>query len=1341
MSQQQELRSYIARLQGRLRVLVSLRGAAALAVVALTATVVLALLLNHYAFPARGVTRARVALPAVLFVCAALAVVLPLIRLTRKRAVERAEAEHPELEQRLTTFFERTGQNSDPFLELLAADTLRRTEQTVPPSSLAPWPWLLAFGGLAMVCAGVLVWLVVSGPGYLGYGASLLWTGPKKNLAPLYALTVTPGDVAVRRHSDQLVSAQIKGLKPEKVQLFARFQSAAGWEPVTMLPQLSPGSAAGATGYGFVLAALTEGVEYYVSAGPLVSPHYTVRVVDLPAVKSVQVTYHYPKWTGLKAVTEDHAGDLRALEGTDAALEIEMDRPITGAQHDGELLLDNSKKVQLTPEGGNRYKATVHMEKDGAYHVAAVDAGQAVRLSEDYFIATDRAAPPEVAIDRPGRDYRASPIEEVTVGVKADDAFGVRDMRLHYSVNGGPEREVNLLKAPGAKSAEGSYTVRLEDFKLVPGDLVSLYATARDGHAEARTDMSFIQADPFEREFSQSQQSGGGGGGGGGGGNNQTEISKREKELIAATWKQVNDKSATGKDAAAQGQFLADAQNKLRDQVMALSARMGTRDLSSANEEFSAFEKDMEAAASTMAPSVEKLKGMAWKDALPLEQKTLQSLLRAEATFRQIQVASGQQSGGGGGGGGSAGRDLASLFDLELDTEKNQYETAQTASPAEQHAKDVESALEKLDALAKRQEELASQQHTPQQSFAERWQQEMLRREAEQLQREMQQLAENNSGQNSEQQNGLQGGLQGGKQSGQAGSQGSSSAGSAGSSQQAASSQAGSRSGQQRGDGSTGEEQAQGQAGGQSGIRGSRQTNRQAGGRGGDPRITEALSRLRQAGDAMKRSGGANGKSGAAQQAAAERLREAAHALGSAHQQLATGRVESLSHEADRLAQEERAQAERIGKLASRQGEVSGTDASSMTARMRERNQLAGERQQLSNDLSALQKGVRDAARQVAPTQPGAAGKLRDASTEMDQSDLDNHVQRTADWLRRGVNPNSNGTEGEIAQGLQKLAAQLHQAQQGMGQGGDKLSQGGGREGTGKKVADEVAALGQVERLRSQLEAMAAARRGSGSSARGAEGGQEAASGQHGQGAGRRPKWAGEPSGAGEQAGRNGSERSEGALARGQSGRGEGAHPAQDGPEGRNPQQLGKGAGTLRAGQAGGANAGPAVGAAAAGAAANTGTLRQGEVRSGGGSQADGTVWGNVNTGNNTYAGGGQHPAPRDASGNPADSERSFQQGMRELSGLRQALGNDPAAAKELNELTRQMQRLDPKRFPGNPAMVEQMHREVLSAVDRLELQLNRDGSTDAHTGRPAAIPPGYEQSVANYYRELSAKH
>jgi hypothetical protein len=144
-------------------------------------------------------------------------------------------------------------------------------------------------------------------------------------------------------------------------------------------------------------------------------------------------------------------------------------------------------------------------------------------------------------------------------------------------------------------------------------------------------------------------------------------------------------------------------------------------------------------------------------------------------------------------------------------------------------------------------------------------------------------------------------------------------------------------------------------------------------------------------------------------------------------------------------------------------------------------------------------------------------------------------------------------------------------------------------------------------------------------------------------------------------------------------------------------------------------------------------------VRYGGGGYADGTVWGNINTGNNRYGQGGQRPAPPDASGNPADTERTYQQGVRELNQLRQMVQGDPEAMKEVQELARQMQQLDPSRFPGNPAMVEQMHREVLSSIDRIELQLQRDGvSTEARTGKPYAVPAGYQDSVAEYYRRLS---
>jgi hypothetical protein len=147
------------------------------------------------------------------------------------------------------------------------------------------------------------------------------------------------------------------------------------------------------------------------------------------------------------------------------------------------------------------------------------------------------------------------------------------------------------------------------------------------------------------------------------------------------------------------------------------------------------------------------------------------------------------------------------------------------------------------------------------------------------------------------------------------------------------------------------------------------------------------------------------------------------------------------------------------------------------------------------------------------------------------------------------------------------------------------------------------------------------------------------------------------------------------------------------------------------------------------------GGIRNGDTRG-----ADGTVWGNINTGNNQYGRGGARPQADDPSGSYADTERTFQQGMRDLNQLRQMVKGDPEAAKEAEELARKMQHLDPSRFSGNPAIVEQMHQEVLSSIDRLELQVERSGAATlaSRTGKPQAVPEGYQDSVAEYYRQLS---
>ena len=1193
MSFRDQLNSYIHQLERRLRLGAMFRGAAILTSVALAATVVLVLITNALAFSRWSITSARVALLFALVLAVTFGIALPLVALNRRRAARQAEDMYPEFKQRLVTFAERDAEKREPFLDLLALDTLN-VARAAEPKSLVPDKKLATFLGVGAVSLCVLVWLILAGPGYLGEGAALLWAAtPHGGSAPFYDIQVVPGDISVRRNSDLMVTAQLIGLQTQNVRLYARYQSASKWDQVPMRPQ------AGGSGFQFVFAGLPESVEYYVEAGPLDSKHFNIRVLDLPNVKNVRVTYRYPSWTHLQNVTEERGGDLRAVEGTDADLEVETDKPM----RDGLLVLDDEKQIRLTPGEGNIYKGTVRMEKDGVYHVAALDQGQPVRLSNDFFIEARKAEPPNVIIARPGHDYRASPIEEVTVAVKADDEFGVSEMTLHYSVNGGPEQTVDLLKHKGAKQADGSTVLSLEDFKAVPGDVVSLYAVAKDAHTESRTDISFIQADPFEREFSQSQAAGGGGGGGGGGMGDQNDISQREKEIIAETWKHQGDKKATQQEAADAAKFLSGVQAKLGEQARSLAGRMQSRELSQENEEFNSFVKDMNAAAEAMGPAAEKLQQQKWREAMPSEQKALQNLLRAEATFRQIQVAFGS-SGGGGGAGGGAGRDLASLFDLELDTEKNQYETAQTAGgSASQQQKEIDEALQKLDQLARRQEELAQQQRNNQQSSEQRWQQEMLRRQAEELQRQMEQMARNN---------------------GQSGS------GSQSSSQQQGSAQGNSSSG----------------SSGQSG----------AGGKSGDPRVQQSLDRLRQATDDMRRATSPQ-QSEAEARRAADRLKEATDLLGSMRQQQSANKVDSLAEEASRLAQEERDQ---TGRVQQAFGQGMGSQAGTQ-----ERRKLADDREKLANELGGLEKNLQDTARELATNNQNAAStKLREALGDMQQSDLRARIQRGADWMRRGIDPNANGMEPEIAAGMQRLEKGVHDAQQAMG--------AAPQQGNDSQQGIETA-LNRVERLRNQLGGLS--RDGQGR--------------QQGQGQGQQGGQGGQGQNGGQQYGPGGNQ---------------GAWSPNGGPGAR----LG-----------GGDNGGP-----------------NGNTNRGGGGY--GTAYGNLDTGNNTPSGG----PPVQPDNSPVPPQRAYDDSLRDLNQLRQAVREDPEMAKQVQELIQEMERLDPSRFPGNPALVEQLHSQVLADVDKLELQLRRQlddkDAGQVRSGDTKTVPQGYEESVAEYYRRLS---
>jgi hypothetical protein len=158
------LAQYLDRLERRLRLFAWTRGAAAIAGAALALTVMIVGALMLFTFAPSGLIAGRFVLFLGIGAVIAVALVVPLMRMNRRRAAQEVEQSHPGFDQRLLTFAERSKTNAnDPFLPLLAEDALI-VARGAEPERVVEQKRFLTFGSIAAAAAGVLVWLMFWGP-------------------------------------------------------------------------------------------------------------------------------------------------------------------------------------------------------------------------------------------------------------------------------------------------------------------------------------------------------------------------------------------------------------------------------------------------------------------------------------------------------------------------------------------------------------------------------------------------------------------------------------------------------------------------------------------------------------------------------------------------------------------------------------------------------------------------------------------------------------------------------------------------------------------------------------------------------------------------------------------------------------------------------------------------------------------------------------------------------------------------------------------------------------------------------------------------------------------------
>src|SRR5207245_8913923 len=126
---------------------------------------------------------------------------------------------------------------------------------------------------------------------------------------------------------------------------------------------LVPASAPAAFEGLLVDVAKTRG--YRVESNGVLSPGFTMTVVDLPTVGLLALEYRFPAYTGLQPRTIDPGGDVAAIKGTEVLLKITPTMTTPG----GSVLLNENTPGALTRHADGTLTGKFAVEEQGFYRI------------------------------------------------------------------------------------------------------------------------------------------------------------------------------------------------------------------------------------------------------------------------------------------------------------------------------------------------------------------------------------------------------------------------------------------------------------------------------------------------------------------------------------------------------------------------------------------------------------------------------------------------------------------------------------------------------------------------------------------------------------------------------------------------------------------------------------------------------------------------------------------------------------------------------------------------------------------------------------------------------------
>ncbi len=640
--------------------------------------------------------------------------------LTLRDVALNVEERHPNLEDRLVSALQFGDRESDDpveahMLQRLLEDTTQRIKgidfkATIDHSRTRKY---VGIATLVIAACGLLTLFFPSET-----RTSLMRIfAPWEKTDPILTtkVNVTPGDARILRGKSLPIEVTVTGKDAEKVVLTyydkaapPTAENAGSKQEINMLQNPDD-----KRGFAYEIFNIDADMEYYVVANETTSERYTVEVFEMPRMEEVSVAYTYPEYTQLKPVVQQGSGDIQAVVGTTAEIRITANKAIQKATFTYQNAVTEeettdeaiaSKSAEMVIADGNILTKTLEVAKNGKYTVKlfCID-GFNNEAPIEYTIKAMPDNAPEVVIKEPGRDVKATKLEEVKIVAEATDDFGVEQFGLMYRIGSGELKELALEPAAEKANTEyekhlqtGTYTFYLEEFDVEPGEVISYYAHATDnntltGPGKASSDIYFIEVKPFNQRLEEGEPSEQGMP------NPFLGLIASQKQVIRETWKHINTQPSTlTEEYNSAVKKTGEKQGEVKDRTQRV-----TDELSMAMQEMQVDPEimmNLEEAIDKMGEAKSSLDAIQPQVAIPPEQAALELLLKVNLEIPKVLSQARQSE-----------PSLAENFELELEDLQNELEQDQ-----EELEREMQEQTQQM--LEQAREMLAQQQNLNQQS-------------------------------------------------------------------------------------------------------------------------------------------------------------------------------------------------------------------------------------------------------------------------------------------------------------------------------------------------------------------------------------------------------------------------------------------------------------------------------------------------------------------------------------------------------------------------------------------------------------------------------------------------